>query len=140
MIVKETRTYELDDSIGMLILELNQKGYVTTFCCGGHPNGAYIAFDRWTSIMLDMEIFGGLKNHGLTVSNHPNNWIVDRDEFCDLYYKQFIIRRKFTDEEYLTNTDEQLTNMVVQELYEWVDMLPDNSRETINNTYEIIKL
>ena len=29
MIIQETRTYELDDNIALLVLELNRKGYIT---------------------------------------------------------------------------------------------------------------
>lgn len=137
MIVKESRTYELDDKIAMSIIKLNQKGFVTVFCCEGHPEGAYIAFDRSTSLVLDNYLPINIKKFGKILYNHPINWVIDRCEYDNLYYKYFIIRRYFTEEEYLTNTDEQLTDMVVKELDMWIDSLPNRNNDV---EYEIIKL
>jgi hypothetical protein len=44
------RTVEIDGSIAEEIITLNEKGYITTFCCGGHVSdeeeGIYVAFIR----------------------------------------------------------------------------------------------
>ena len=128
MIVEETRTYELDDNIAFTIIKLNRKGYRTTFCCEGHPNGAYISFDRCTSMILDNFLPNNIKLFGKVRYNCPNNWIIDRwENYPDMFYKDFSIRRRFTNEEYLMNNDEQLTNMIITELNEWVDSLPERN-------------
>jgi hypothetical protein len=136
MIIQETRTYELDDNIALLVLELNRKGYITTFCCEGHPDGTYIAFDRSTSMILDNQLPNNIKKYGSIVYNHPINWIIDRCEDDYLYYKMFIIRRIITDEEYLMNTDKQLTTMIMSELADWIGSLPERYND---NEYNIIK-
>lgn len=138
MIVQETRTYELDDKIALSVLQLNQKGYITEFCCQGHPDGAYILFDRNTSLILDNLLKNNIRKYGKIVYNCPNNWVVDRGENNNyIYYKSFVIRRRFTDEEFLTNTDEQLTDMVVKELSEWINSLPQRDND---NDYKILKM
>ena len=138
MIVQETRTYELDDKIALSVLQLNQKGYITEFCCQGHPDGAYVLFDRCTSLILDNLLRNNIKKYGKILYNCPNNWIIDRDENDNyIYYKSFVIRRRFTDEEFLTNTDEQLTDMAMKELSEWVNSLPQRDND---NDYKILKM
>ena len=53
--------------------------------------------------------------------NHPVNWYVDRENIID-----FVIRRKeFTQEEYLTYTDDQLSHIIAEELYNWINLLPN---------------
>ena len=136
MRISVTKTFDCDDRIAKLIVDLNNKGYTTTFCCEGHPYGAYILFDRSTAMSLEHQKY-----------NHPNNWIITRangesyigpfNEIIndnELFYKWFQITRIFTQEEILTMTDEQLSDMVTKELSDWVEYLPD-----INKSWCAIK-
>ena len=139
MLVREIRTYELDSSIAESIMLLNMKGYRTSFCCGGHPNDAYIVFDRGASLILDEKRCNRIYREKIK-QRYPINWHVDRDDDQE-YYKKLIIRRKnFTEEEILMNTDEQLMDMVAKELKDWVDSLPYLNIGYNRVLYEIINI
>jgi hypothetical protein len=131
MLVEKIEVIELDDNIAKAIIKLNEKGFVTDYCCGGHPDGAYIKFNRLTGYMLDDRMYGD-KYKYIKKINHPVNWYVDRENIID-----FVIRRKeFTQEEYLTYTDDQLSHIIAEELYNWINLLPN--LKTDNMQFRII--
>ena len=107
MLLKKEYTFECDDKICDAIIELNLKGYSSDFSCSGHPGFEtlpYISFTRVASLYIE---------------THPNNWMIDNK------LGNVVIRRYFTDEEFLIFTDDQLIDLAMQELSNWIDTLPE---------------
>ena len=123
MIIEMKKQFEVDDKIAQHIKNLNNKGYVTEYCCSGHPekpNLGYILFDSSTSLDIqDYEI------------EPPEDWFyiqLPNDRRIGIYMKgsgnkEFIYSGQVTDE-YI---DDKLNK-----LEEWV-----NSLETHHKGYNI---
>ena len=128
MILKITNTFECDDKIADIIIKLYNKGYITEFCCSGHPNDMhpYIAFNKNSSLELD--------------GSHPVNWLSDDATTDGHKYTCYAIRRKFTIKERVMNKPEVLINRAMIELESWVDTLPPSILNSCYNEYEIEKL
>lgn len=117
-------TFECDEKIVDSIIKLHQKGYVTEFCCSGHPGdlNPYLVFNKNSSIELE----------GLA----PENWLCDMDNDSPYYYKAYSIRRKFTLFDKLKYTDTELINKAMDELSEWVDKLEPSQIGNIYNKFQ----
>lgn len=76
---------EIDDLMIPIIIMLNQKGYITQFCCSGHmydsSMGGYILFDDFMEDILEWE---EVKE---AFKNLPNTWHVydNTDKRCLRY-------------------------------------------------------
>ena len=97
---KVANSFEVDDLIAPAISLLNQKGYLTTFCCSGHVNidpcleRAYIAFE-----------FGVITPEFL-----PEGWSWICDDQMEYIYKSI--------------TMEKIV-IVMSDLLSWAKELPD---------------
>ena len=108
MLVKKTSYFEVDDKIAGAIIKLNQLGYTTNYCCSSHPEDKdsdppYIMFSKLVSPWI---------------KTIPNNWYVDKR------FKECVIKREFSNEEKEIFTGEQLVDLAMKELNNWVDKLP----------------
>ena len=108
MLVKKTSYFEVDDKIAGAIIKLNQLGYTTNYCCSSHPENKdsdppYIMFTKLVSPWI---------------KTIPNNWYVDKR------FKECVIKREFSNEEKEIFTGEQLVDLAMKELNNWVDKLP----------------
>ena len=107
MKLKKVVEFEVDDKIADSIIKLNNKGFETVMCCSGHPDEKeitpYVMFTRFVSYGIEYI---------------PFSWIADER------FKELVIRRVFTDEEKEIFTKEQLVDIAVRELDNWVDSLP----------------
>jgi len=130
MKLKITNTFECDEKIADIIIKLYKKGYITEFCCSGHPKDLkpYIAFNKNASIEL----------HGA----HPVNWVTDNAGWKkdDTVYNCYIIKRKFTLKERIKYSSETLIDKAMVELESWVDSLPPSIFCHLYNEYEIEKI
>ena len=119
MLVKKTSYFEVDDKIAGAIIKLNQLGYTTNYCCSSHPEDKdsdppYIMFTKLVSPWI---------------KTIPNNWYVDKR------FKECVIKREFSNEEKEIFTGEQLVDLAMKELNNWVDKLPE-----IKTVWEIIEM
>ena len=119
MLIKKTSYFEVDDKIAGAIIKLNQLGYTTSYCCSSHPEDKdsdppYIMFSKLVSPWI---------------KTIPNNWYVDER------FKECVIKRHFSNEEKEIFTGEQLVNLAMKELNNWVDKLP-----MIKTPWEIIDM
>ena len=60
VIVKQTKEFEVDDAIAQHIIELNNRGYQTDYCCSGHVgeySPGYISFDMATSVYIKQYVY-----------------------------------------------------------------------------------
>ena len=119
MLVKKTSYFEIDDKIAGAIIKLNQLGYTTNYCCSSHPEDKdsdppYIMFTKLVSPWI---------------KTIPNNWYVDKR------FKECVIKREFSNEEKEIFTGEQLVDLAMKELNNWVDKLPK-----VRTPWEIIDM
>ena len=119
MLVKKTSYFEVDDKIAGAIIKLNQLGYTTSYCCSSHhehkdSDTPYIMFTKLVSPWI---------------KTIPNNWYVDKR------FKECVIKRQFSNEEKEIFTGEQLVDLAMKELNNWVDKLPK-----IKTAWEIIEM
>ena len=122
-----TNTFECDDKIVDIIIKLYKKGYVTEFCCSGHPDdlNPYVAFDRLASLDLAAE------------GRFPVNWYGDIDGNGEINY--YSIRRKFSFSELMKHSPEELVDIAMIELESWVDSLPRSIMQGLYNEYTFKK-
>lgn len=82
---------EIDDDIYESIIKLNQKGYITEFCCSGHSDkkrhdvGGYISFSYPNRLFFD---------------SCPDGWEIDKEKDDDIkekYGDRFVVRYTFTE-------------------------------------------
>ena len=119
MIIKKVTMFEVDDKIAGAIIKLNQLGYTTNYCCSSHPEDKdsdppYIMFTKLVSPWI---------------KTIPNNWYIDKR------FKECVIKRHFTNEEKEVFTGEQLVDLAMKELNNWVDKLPK-----VRTPWEMIKM
>ena len=119
MVIKKTSYFEVDDKIAGAIIKLNQLGYTTNYCCSSHPEDKdsdppYIMFTKLVSPWI---------------KTIPNNWYVDKR------FKECVIKREFSNEEKEIFTGEQLVDLAMKELNNWVDKLPK-----VRTPWEIIEM
>ena len=119
MLVKKTSYFEIDDKIAGAIIKLNQLGYTTNYCCSSHPEDKnsdppYIMFTKLVSPWI---------------KTIPNNWYVDKR------FKECVIKREFSNEEKEIFKGEQLVDLAMKELNNWVDKLPK-----VRTPWEIIEM
>ena len=119
MLVKKTSYFEVDDKIAGAIIKLNQLGYTTNYCCSSHPEDKdsdppYIMFSKLVSPWI---------------KTIPNNWYVDKR------FKECVIKREFSNEEKEIFKGEQLVDLAMKELNNWVDKLPK-----VRTPWEIIEM
>ena len=119
MLVKKTSYFEIDDKIAGAIIKLNQLGYTTSYCWSSHPEDKdsdppYIMFTKLVSPWI---------------KTIPNNWYVDKR------FKECVIKREFSNEEKEIFKGEQLVDLAMKELNNWVDKLPK-----FENPYEIMRM
>lgn len=108
-IIRVDNYFECDEKITEAILILNNKGYITDFCCSGHPGDItpYVSFTRIPSQEL---MFGEM----------PVNWI------DDITGSWLTVRRYFEKEDYEKYTEEELIDIAMKELLEWAKILPES--------------
>ena len=119
MFIKKTSYFEVDDKIAGAIIKLNQLGYTTNYCCSSHPEDKdsdppYIMFGKLVSPWI---------------KTIPNNWYIDKR------FKECVIKREFSNEEKEIFKGEQLVDLAMKELNNWVDKLP-----MIKTPWEIIDM
>ena len=102
---------ELDELMLYPIKVLNEKGYITSFCCSGHAFNnifqTYICFDS---------IY---KPNGC-----PKNWKREEDDYCE----RLCLRAKGLNYKEWNNATEPERQKIIfkrmLDLYDWVDKLP----------------
>lgn len=111
---------EIDDILLPIIKKLNQKGYITQYCCSGHTyegdTNTYIAFDNDTIpktipkdfILEDEDYY------------KKNNWTFIGNMMCIRKGYEDIPKDKLYEELLKTHLD----------LMKWVDLLEDISEES----------
>lgn len=137
MFLEYNYIFECDDKIADNIIALNNKGYITDFCCQGHDKdiivevnqdsgkveykeekryiGAYVLFTRSTSMDITIRNLG-----------KPKNWNCEKTydhEFDNVL--SYVIRRHYTENEIKKYTIDELVDMSMNELKEWIDELPE---------------
>lgn len=105
---------EVDDIILPVILELNKKGYITTFCCGGHHYednaNTYISFDLNT-----------------IPKTHPKDFIVENEKYYILNKWNWIGNQMCFRKWYKDIPKENLHKELLQtsiDLLDWIKELP----------------
>ena len=95
---------EIDDNIFHPVRTLNEKGYITAFCCSGHlwESDPYIVFDD----IVNKDCF----------CNYPNNFVQDGSG------SRVVIRRSINNIEVLERQKE--LNEATYSLLEWAEKLP----------------
>ena len=118
--------FDCDDKIAESIIKLNRKGYETDFCCEGNldkDKDPYISFTRIPSIELYNNVHPPTNWHYV---NKPNN---------------LVLRRRFTEEERKIFYDDDLIDLAMKELENWVEKLPKmNNPCNYKKWYEIKKM
>lgn len=114
-----TEVVEIDDLMMPIIIELNQKGYCTDYCCSGHSynySAPYVAFNR-----LIEEIFEDGEFEALC-ENLPAPWHLEVNE-SDNRFRKFCLRRDIKDETLV----EKYENIIMANLalLKFVEDLPD---------------
>ena len=134
MQLKITNVFECDDLIVDSIIMLNQKGYLTDFCCSGHEGEGrsvqpYVSFTRIGSLEIDL-------NH----IEPPKNWHTREEKSSSGLVIHYSIYRHFTDEEFENNSITSLIELAMEELYSWADSLPNRNFSGIYNNINIEKI
>ena len=118
--------FDCDDKIAESIMKLNRKGYETDYWCEGHidmDKDPYISFTRIPSIELYNNVHPPTN---LYYDNKPNN---------------LVLRRRFTEEERKIFYDDDLIDLAMKELENWVEKLPKMNNDcNYKKWYEIKKM
>lgn len=144
--------FECDDKIAPYIVMLNNKGYMTDYCCEGHEEGETISVDSdgKTSVVIEKVysgpyiLFSRISSFDISYMNLgcPENWRIEKtysEEFKIVM--KYCIRRKFSDEEIKNNSMNELVDISMKELSKWVDSLPINSySQILDDNNEILKI
>lgn len=110
MLIKKVEIFDIDDLIAKQIMDLNNKGYVTEYCCSGHEKNRHYVGNRIS--FGTYVLFNSLSS--VSVKTTPNNWVLDE------VGNRVRIGREFTKEETDIFTDYQLLLLASRELYTWV--------------------
>ena len=103
----QTREFEVDDAIAQHIIELNNKGYQTEYCCSGHVGGespGYILFDTTTSSYIKQFVIYA-----------PGRWY-----FNFMQDKRVGVYMRLHDRP----ISEKLIEVRLKSLQKWIDELP----------------
>lgn len=114
MILECKYTFECDDKIAPYIIELNEKGYRTDFCCSGHSDKSELDTEPYISFL---RVPSNIIYKGLNGSKSPSNWT------CEYEENHLVIRRHYTKEELSIFTIDQMISISMQELKHWVKNL-----------------
>jgi hypothetical protein len=114
---------EIDDLIAPPVQILNRKGYITEFCCSGHPFDVLydktdfeddIAFQIFSKVKFNRYI---LFKEGISLPENPPAGFI-----CEKFGMKLKIERKFSNNDvykYMRNVIEAM-----EELYKWALDLP----------------
>lgn len=120
MILECKYTFECDDKIAPYIIELNEIGYKTDFCCSGHSEKGELDTEPYISFL---RVPSNIIHKGIGA---PSNWTSEYEE------NHLVIRRHYRPDELQIFTIDQLINISMQELKHWVKSLkPINLYESV---------
>ena len=103
----QTKEFEVDDAIAQHIIELNNKGYQTEYCCSGHAgkySPGYILFDTATSSYIKQYVIYA-----------PGRWY-----FNFMQDKRVGVYMRLHDRP----ISEKLLEVRLKSLQKWIDELP----------------
>lgn len=129
-VIKTIRSdyFEIDDLIAPPIQILNRKGYITEFCCAGHP--FVVLYDK-TDFNDDIafEIISNTKfnsyilfKEGISLPTVPQGFFI-----CETIGKKLMVEKKYKDNDTYIFMRDVLESM--EKLYEWALNLPNFKSE-----------
>lgn len=112
----DIQVVEIDDVLMPVIKILNEKGYMTSYCCSGH----YYENDTNTYISFDIETVPNTTPKGFILEDEEyykqNNWTFLNNQICFRKWYRYCDTKKQVSKEILKT---------MLDLMEWVDKLPD---------------
>lgn len=109
---EEVEFFTVDHNINMIIRILNEKGYKTRFCCGGHGSEDLLFFSHSTQPYIFFKSIRYLP----FLKPLPDGWEIDKEDLTD---NMLIMRTHYIKFDSL-------------ELYDWVLKLPEVTDEMIS--------
>lgn len=117
---------EIDELIAPTIQVLNQKGYITRFCCSGHPLDDWLMIEeggryRETGAPLESYIMFG---EGITLPFLPPDFVATQN----IVNSRLVIRKSYYIDNAFDNQFYEKSRKILEtmkQLYQWALDLPD---------------
>lgn len=129
---------KIDENIREIIIELNNKGYKTVFCCGGHNDELYTEIyivikrnEHVDNVINNIEPPDGFYikiEDGQEVYSNLMDTLEDGDDWLYKYNPEFfhrILIKTTPDICFKMRHNQEYIDLKILELQEWVNNLPD---------------